>query len=66
MRRLGSPISLDLFVFADNTLVPLFFAQHRLRVLAEPRRDHFFQEHILKHIKKKWRTARGYHVRHLM
>ena len=27
-RRLGSPISLDLFATADNTLVPRFFARH--------------------------------------
>ena len=27
-RRLGSPISLDLFATADNTLVPCFFARH--------------------------------------
>ena len=27
-RRRGSPISLDLFAIADNTLVPRFFARH--------------------------------------
>ena len=27
-RRLGNPISLDLFATADNTLVPHFFARH--------------------------------------
>ena len=27
-RRLGSPISLDLFATTDNTLVPRFFARH--------------------------------------
>ena len=33
-RRLGSPISLDLSVTTDNTLVPRFFARHR-ELLAE-------------------------------
>ena len=33
-RRLGSPISLDLFATANNTLVPRFFERH-LEPLAE-------------------------------